>query len=149
MDIQIAEPIGKWDGKKEYLMTPEDSKYIKQLQLNSPVLPDGQRMITRDIFTNDIYAGEKDHCLAGTEFMGLTPDGQLLPCNFLQFSLGNIRDRMITEMRDALLTNSWFRDAQPKCLCGEDREFIDRFIMPYVGQPKPLDAYRIFDLEKI
>ena len=148
MDVQIAEPVGKWDGKKEYLMTPQDSKYIKQLQLNSPVLQGGQRIIKRDIFTGDIFTGEQDHCPAGTEFMALTADGQLLPCNFLQFSLGNIRDKTITEMRNALLTSSWFDGKHPKCPCGEDKEFIDTFIMPYVGQPKPLDAYKIFNLKE-
>jgi MoaA/NifB/PqqE/SkfB family radical SAM enzyme len=144
IDIQIAEPVGKWDGKKECLMTPEDSKYIKQLYVNSPILKNGQRIVNRDIFS-----GDQDHCPAGTEFMGLIANGQLLPCNFLQFSLGNIRDRTITEMRNALLTNSWFNGEQPKCLCGEDQEFIDSFIMPYVDQPKPLDAYKIFNLKEV
>lgn len=142
MDVQIAEPVGKWDGKKESLMTPEDSKYIKQLQLDSPILASGQKMISRDIFS-----GNYDHCPAGTEFMGLTVDGQLLPCNFLQYSLGNIRDKTIKEMREALLTSEWFDGKHPNCLCGEDNEFINTFLMPYVDQPKPLNAYKIFDLK--
>jgi len=144
IDVQIAEPVGKWDGKKKYLMTPEDSKYIKQLQVNSPILKYGQRMVNRDIFTED-----QDHCPAGTEFIGLSADGQLLPCNFLQLSLGNIRDRTITEMRKALLTSSWFNGKHSKCLCGEDQEFINTFVMPYVDQPKPLDAYSVFNLEEV
>ncbi len=143
IDVQIAEPVGQWDGKKEYLMTPSDSEYIKKLQLNCPVLKNGQRMVNRDIFT-----GEKDHCPAGTEFMELSTDGQILPCNFLQFSLGTIRDRTITEARNALLTNGWFDGKHSKCLCGEDHEFIGKYIMPYVGQPKPLDAYEIFNLKR-
>ena len=79
-------------------MTPDDSQYIKQLQINSPNLKNGQKMVNRDI-----YAGDSDHCPAGTEFMGLTADGELLPCNFLQYSLGNIREHSITEMREKLL----------------------------------------------
>ncbi len=142
VDVQIAEPVGKWDGEKKYLMTSEDSKYIKRLQVNSPILKNGQRIVNRDIFT-----GDQDHCPAGIEFMGLTAAGQLLPCNFLQFSLGNIRDQTITEMRKALLTSSWFNGKHFKCLCGENQEFIDTFIMPYVSQPKPLDAYSIFSLD--
>lgn len=141
LDVQIAEPVGKWDGKKECLITPEDSKYIKQLRLDSPVLVNGQEMINRDIFS-----GNYDHCPAGTEFMGLTTDGQLLPCNFLQYSLGNIRDKTIKEMRKELLTSVWFDGKHPNCICGEDNDFIDTFIMPYVGQTKPLDAYKIFNL---
>jgi len=143
IDVQIAEPVGKWDGKKEYLMTPQDSEYIKRLRMNSPVLKNGQIMVNRDIFT-----GAQDHCPAGTEFMALTANGLLLPCNFLQFSLGNIRDKTITEMRNALLSNSWFNGKHPVCLCGEDPQFIDTFIMPYLGQEKPLDAYKIFNLKE-
>lgn len=143
IDIQIAEPVGKWDGKKEYLMTPHDSEYIKKLQVNSPVLKNGQRMVSRDIFT-----GDQDHCPAGTEFIGLTAGGQLLPCNFLQYSLGNVRDKTITEMRNALLSCNYFDGKHPRCLCGEDQQFIDTFIMPYLGQAKPLDAYRSFNLKE-
>ncbi|MSN25201.1 MAG: radical SAM protein [Geobacter sp.] len=141
MDVQIAEPVGKWDGKKELLMTPADTEFIKKLQLASPILSNGQRMINRDI-----YCGESDHCPAGTEFMGLTADGQLLPCNFLQISLGNVRDRSIASMRDALLKNPWFNDDHPVCLCGEDPDFIDTYIVPYVDKQKPLNACEVFKL---
>lgn len=143
MDVQIAEPVGKWDGEKELLMTPADTAHIKQLQLESPLLKHGQRMINRDIF-----CGEHDHCPAATEFMGLTADGQLLPCNFLQFTLGNIRDKSVRQMREDLLTCSWFDDTHPVCICGEDADFIDSYIMPYRSLPKPLDAYTIFGLAK-
>lgn len=143
IDMQIAEPVGKWDGMKEHLITSEDAKYIKHLQQTSPVLSNGQDMIKRDIFS-----GSEDHCPAGTEFMGITADGYLLPCNFLQYSLGNIRDKTIKEMRAALLTNSWFDGKRPNCIIGEDHDFIDTFVTPYVKQPKPLDAYKVFKLQK-
>ena len=142
MDVQIAEPVGKWDGKKELLMTPEDTAYIKELQLTSPILKHGHKMINRDIF-----CGDKDHCPAGKEFMGLTADGQFLPCNFLQFSLGNVKDKSIRQMRDDLLKNTWFSGHHPVCLCGEDFEFIDKYIIPFVDKEKPLNAYDIFELE--
>lgn len=142
LDVQIAEPVGMWDGQKDHLITPEDAKYIKHLQEISPKLPNGQDMIKRDIF-----AGCKDHCPAGTEFMGLTADGQLLPCNFLQYSLGNIRDNTIKEMREALLTSQWYDGKHLNCIIGEDHEFIDTFVIPYIGQSKPLDAYKIFNLK--
>lgn len=142
IDIQIAEPVGKWDARKDLLMRPEDSQYIKKLQINSPILNNGQRMVKRDIF-----CGDQDHCPAGTEFMALTADGQFLPCNFLQFSLGNIRNNKLSEMREDLLRSEWFDNKHPSCLCGEDEEFIEKFIMPYAKQPKPLNAYEVFNLK--
>lgn len=141
MDVQIAEPVGKWDGRKDVLITPEDAAHIKHLQQVSGRIGTGQTMINRDI-----YCGDNDHCPAGIEFMSLSADGQFLPCNFLQFSLGNIRDRSVRQMRDDLLTSPWFRGAIPNCLCGENEEFIDQYIVPHAGKPKPLDAYEIFGL---
>jgi MoaA/NifB/PqqE/SkfB family radical SAM enzyme len=142
MDIQIAEPVGKWDGKTENLIFPEDAIFIKNLQKISPVLKNGLIMINRDV-----YSGAFDHCPAGTEFMGLTADGRLLPCNFLQFSLGNIKDKTIKQMRDDLLTSPWFDGKHPTCICGENQEFIKKFITPFTEKEKPLDAYAVFGLQ--
>jgi MoaA/NifB/PqqE/SkfB family radical SAM enzyme len=143
IDVQIAEPVGKWDGKIEHLMTKEDTVYIKKLQIKSPMLSNGQRMVNRDI-----YSGEFDHCPAGTEFMGITVDGQVLPCNFLQYTLGNIQTNSIKEMRDLLLTSQWFDGKHPVCLCGENQNFIYKFILPYKNVQKPLNARDIFHLKE-
>jgi MoaA/NifB/PqqE/SkfB family radical SAM enzyme len=139
IDVQIAEPVGKWDGKKDALMTREDSAYIKRLQKECPVLPHGQKMVNRDIF-----CGEKDHCPAATEFMSLSTDGQLLPCNFLQYSLGNISEHSVKEMRDAIMKSPWFDGRQPECIIGENHDFVDTYVVPYVDQQKPLDAWKVF-----
>lgn len=141
LDVQIAEPVGKWDGRKDMLITPDDARYIKRLRDESGAIATGQAMINRDI-----YCGERDHCPAGLEFMSLTANGKLLPCNFLQFSLGDIRDRSIRQMRDDLLRSPWFRGEVSNCLCGENDAFIDRYIVPHKNEAKPLDAYELFDL---
>lgn len=141
IDVQIAEPVGKWDGRTDLLITPEDAAHIKMLREKAPILKNGLNMVNRDV-----YCGDRDHCPAGSEFMGLTADGQLLPCNFLQFSLGSIRHRTVAEMRAAIMERRWFQGASPLCLCGEDREFIDAFIVPFVDRPKPLDAFQVFGL---
>lgn len=143
IDVQIAEPVGKWDCKKELLISPEDALFIKQLQINSPLLPNGQRLIHRDIYTGDC-----DHCPAGTDFMAITADGQLLACNFLQYSLGNIRDKSIKQMRSDLQTSFWFDGKRPNCILGEDEEFFSSFVLPYENSQKPLDAYEVFKLKR-
>lgn len=144
VDVQIAEPVGKWDGRRDLLITPEDAAYIKKLQQQTlGMLPNGQNMIGRDI-----YSGSMDHCPAATEFMSLSADGELLPCNFLQFSLGNIRDYSIKDMRDAALQSTWFDGIHPNCIIGEDHSFIDQFVEPYLDKPKPLNAYSVFGISR-
>ena len=92
----------------------------------------------------DVYTGSADHCPAATEFMSLSADGELLPCNFLQFSLGNVCDYSVESMRAAILQSPWFDGAHPNCIIGEDRDFLRQFVEPHLERPKPLDAYSVF-----
>lgn len=140
IDIQVAEPVGKWDGRTDDLLRPSDSAYLKQLQKTVPPLPNGIDTIHRDLYFDD-----GDHCPAGLEFMSIAADGSVLPCNFLQFRLGKIGDGSIAKMIDDLRESPWF-SGKPSCICGEDNEFIDAFIKPYIDQPKPLNAYEVFGL---
>lgn len=142
MDVQIAEPVGKWDGLRDLLITPEDAEYIKRLREESGKIANGQMMINRDIF-----CGDGDHCPAGLEFMSLSANGQLLPCNFLQFSLGNVQEKSVQTMREDLISSKWFCGKVSNCLCGENDEFIDKFITPFKDEQKPLNAYDVFGLE--
>lgn len=142
LQIDIAMPVGKWDGREDILLTKEHVKYLKQLSLDNNYASDGHPLIKRDLYHED-----GDRCRAGKDVMYITVDGEVTPCCFLQFSLGNIAEKSIRRMRDDLLKNKWFNGQQPKCLCGENREFFDKFITPYVGVAKPLDAYKVFDLK--
>jgi MoaA/NifB/PqqE/SkfB family radical SAM enzyme len=143
MDVQIAEPVGKWDGQKDLLIRPEDAAYLKKLQQELPRLANGQTAIHRDIFIRD-----RDHCPAATEFMALSSDGHVLTCNFLQFSLGKVGEMSISAMREAIMSSPWFDGSKPNCICGEDDTFIDTFIVPHTGRPKPLDAYDVFSIPR-
>ncbi|MGE5417989.1 MAG: radical SAM/SPASM domain-containing protein [Acidobacteriota bacterium] len=138
MDVQIAMPVGKWDGRKDLLVTDEDTKYLWELYQHSPILPNGQKLLNRDIFCG--------FCPAVTEFISITASGEVLPCNFIQYTMGNIKEKSLTEMRNDFLALEWFDGRHLKCLCGEDMDFVDKFIVPYVDRQKPLNAYEIFGL---
>lgn len=142
LQIDIAMPVGKWDANEDILLKKEDSDYLKNLWENSPIISDGKKLITRDIF------GEfEQRCRAGNEGMAISSDGQFLPCNFLQFSLGNIAEKSVKEMYSALSKSEWFNKKNSLCLAGEDRIFFNKFIKPYKNLPKPLDAWKIFRLK--
>jgi MoaA/NifB/PqqE/SkfB family radical SAM enzyme len=143
-DVQIAEPVGKWDGRADLLITKEDALYIKRLQKESPKTWNGRDMIKRDI-----YCGDCDHCPAGKEFMAISADGNLLPCNFLQFTLGRIdKIESIRKARQDLLSSPWFKNIYGECILGENKDFIDEFILSNVEKEKPLCAYKAFNLLK-
>ncbi|MGV8151735.1 MAG: radical SAM/SPASM domain-containing protein [Candidatus Nanoarchaeia archaeon] len=141
LQVDIAMPVGGWEARTDILLTEEDSKYLKDLSLKNIIASDGHPLIKRDLYNPDC-----NRCRAGTEGLYITVDGQVTPCNFLQFTLGNIGEKSIRKMREDLLKSEWFNGKQPKCLCGENRDFINNFIVPYKGKEKPLDAYEIFGL---
>lgn len=144
IDIQVAMPVGKWDGMRDIRITPEDAAQLRKMYDELGTFEDGMRRIGRDV-----YAGtEEECCPAGRDFMALTAEGEILPCNFCQFSLGNIREVSLKDARKALMSSKWFQGTHPVCLLGEDDEFFDKYVAPYVDTPKPLDAYKLFDLEK-
>ncbi|MFH0899280.1 MAG: radical SAM protein [Pseudomonadota bacterium] len=143
VDIQIAEPVGRWEGRTDILIRPEDAAYLKKLQTELPVLPNGQWAAHRDI-----YSGKQDHCPAGTEFMAVSSSGHVLPCNFLQYHLGKIGKIPIEEMRNAIVSSPWFDGTQARCVLGEDQDFIGSFVLPYQDTPKPLDAYSVFGIRR-
>lgn len=142
-DVQIAEPVGKWDGNKECLITKEDAAYIMELYKQSPIMDNGQTMVKRDL-----YRGNKVCCPAGKEFMAITVDGNFMPCNFIQASLGNIKDKSLRDMRNDLLKSEWFCKEYPYCILGESDDYFYSIVSKYKDEKKPLDAYRVFELSK-
>lgn len=145
-EVQIAEPVGKWDGNRECLITKEDADYIYKLYQDSPIMDNGQIMVKRDLYRGHSDQGGKVCCPAGKEFMSITADGNFLPCNFIQASLGNIKDKSLREMRNDLLKSKWFCNEYPYCILGECDEYFDEVVMKYKDEEKPLDAYKVFDL---
>lgn len=144
LDLQMAMPVGRWHGLTEYMITPEDAAAIKTLYEQSPILPNGQRLINRDIFN----FGGRDHCPAGNKFLAITAGGDILPCNFVQFSIGRVGEVSIREAREALIGNPWFDGNQPRCLTGENLDFVHRFIAPLPANAFPQDAYAAFGLKR-
>lgn len=141
-EAQIAEPVGKWDGNKECLITEEDAAYIYELYKCAPIMDNGQKMVKRDLYRD----GGKVCCPAGTEFMAITADGNFMPCNFIQATLGNIKDRSLKEMRGDLLKSEWFCKEYPYCILGECDKYFHEIVEKYKDVEKPLDAYEVFNL---
>ncbi|WP_031480999.1 radical SAM/SPASM domain-containing protein [Maridesulfovibrio frigidus] len=144
VDVQVAMPVGKWEGKKDIRITPDEAKFLKNIYISKGLLPSGRRHIGRDIYK----FSEKDRCIAGKYFMAVTASGEILPCNFCQYTLGNIKDTSLIQARQDLMTSKWFQGTHPRCLLGEDDDFFDQYVTPNIAKEKPLDAYELFSLER-
>jgi MoaA/NifB/PqqE/SkfB family radical SAM enzyme len=144
LDVQIAMPVGKLEGRRELLMQPEDSRHIHAMRTAYPLLPNGQEFIKRDVYNS----GDTPQCPAGRDFMSLTSDGHILPCIFCQYSLGRLPETTLAQARRDIMQSPWFQGTHPRCLLGEDETFYERYAAPYLGVAKPLDAYTVFHLRR-
>lgn len=142
-DVQIAEPVGKWDANRECLITKDDAEFIYNLYKESPIMKNGQITIKRDIFRGGHIA-----CPAGRNTLSITANGNVLPCNFIQTTFGNIRDRSLKEIRDDILQCEWFNRDHAYCPIGESAKFFDEIVERYKDRPKPLDGYEVFGIKR-
>lgn len=143
VDIQVAQPVGKWEGHLDMLIDDADAQYLREKYENSKVYRGGLGSIQRDVYKNFCRAG----CPAVKESLSIAPNGDVLPCVFIHVSIGNIRERSIASMRDAALQLECFREYNPVCLSGEDREFIKKYLTKLVGKLKPVSFSEVFEVE--
>lgn len=60
--------------------------------------------------------------------MAIMVDGKFMPCNFIQATLGNIKDKSLKEMRDDLLKSKWFCMEYSYCILGECDEYFKEVV---------------------
>ncbi|MBF0619630.1 MAG: radical SAM protein [Candidatus Omnitrophica bacterium] len=138
--VLIAIPAGEWCGNTSDLITEEDAKYIQKLHEQYPLL---RRDITA---VNNVDTG----CRAVSYALYITAEGEVLPCPFLHFTLGNA---FVTPLKDILAKGhrvKEFHDYSPKCLAGEDKDFIKKYMSKTFGvKDLPLKVEDVFSLDPL
>ncbi len=137
LDLLIARALGEWEGKHEVLITEADAAYLRELHRQYP-------MARRDVFPS--YGLERG-CGAVNCTLHITKYGDVLPCVYIQIAIGNIFDAPLKEIIDRGLSIRHFRDFNPKCLSGEDRGFIDKYLTKCYGKPLPIPYSEAFTAE--
>lgn len=126
--LNLATPAGEWSDQKEILLTKEDCLYIRDLVKN-------EKYIRVDLDGNYTTYG----CGAAKEILYLTPVGDVLTCPFIHVTFGNIKENSLMEIRDQMLGVDQFKVYNSKCLCAEDKNFIENY-MTRINQMSYLPA---------
>ena len=82
-------------------------------------------------------------CNAGN-ILYITPWGDVLPCPFIHIKLGNIYEQSLPEIVDYTFSIPEFSGFSDKCLAGEDREFVSRYMSGKMSTKDPVDARTLF-----
>ena len=113
-------PIGR--GQQKYNLTPEEYKtlitWVKMQNdsLNSRYVITQERwmgIIDEELFHNELFVG----CSAGIYYLGLRPNGDIVPCQLNKYVLDNIRNNSLKEVwQNNPLLEAW-RERQVKNTC--------------------------------
>ncbi len=129
-----AKPVGNWEGRYDILFDKDDMAYIEELGKSHTV------------FTHLTPSyGLNMGCIAVKGMFTVTQSGDVLPCPFIQISIGNILDEPLKDIIQRGLDIKFFGEHVGTCLIGEDRNFIENYMAKYVyGKPLPVPCAEVF-----
>lgn len=117
--------VGEWERNYSVLLTDDEKKYVESLESR-------YNMNTHLSKQYGINIG----CLAVKRSITITQSGDVLPCHWMYFSLGNIFD---TPLQNILKKGMrYFRKFSPICLMSDDREFIDKYVSKTWSKKVPI-----------
>lgn len=137
LDIVVAKALGEWEGRHDVLISEEDANFLCELNQKHPV---ARRDVTPAF-------GMLKGCGAVNSNLHITQYGDVLPCGYIHITIGNIFEEELKAILDRGLSIRHFKNYNPKCLSGEDRCFIDRYMTKFYGKSLPIHWTEAFSDE--
>lgn len=127
-------PVGEWAGNFNLLITPDDIAYL-----------DGLRSKYHLYEHLTPGYGLNIGCLAVKRMISITQFGEVLPCPWMYFSLGNIFNEPLQYIiRKGM---RYFGEHENACLVSSNRKFVDKFIAKTYGREFPVPIEEIMPLD--
>lgn len=133
----FACPAGRWQDNLKILVNAQDRQYLDRLKEKSS-------WIRRDMDSNWFRFG----CGAVKEVLYVTPYGEVMPCPFLHFSLGNLKKEPLKKIRARGLEYQIFQEYHSLCLAAEDKFFMRKYLRAIKGRKLPVKVELIKEILK-
>lgn len=112
--LNLPVPAGKWRKNKDFLFNSEDRIKLNNLLKKNPHM-------RTDFESNWHMRG----CPAFKEKCYLMPNGEVLPCPFIQMSFGNVKESSLLDIQKKALQFDYFKKYHQICIAAEDNYFIE------------------------
>ena len=130
-----AKPVGAWEGVYDSMVTRDDMKYF------SDVLEKKYSVCTHLTPGYGLNLG----CIAVKGMISVTQTGDVLPCPYIQVSIGNIFLEPLKDIINRGLSIAEFGEFRDTCMIAEDMNFIKTYVEPHIyGKPVPVPCERVF-----
>ena len=116
------------------LINEEDAEFLRRAHDKYPVLH-------RDTFPS--YGMDKG-CGCVNACLHITQYGDVLPCVYVHIGIGNIFKESLKDIIDRGMSIKHFKNYNPKCLSGEDRNFIENYMTKFYGKQLPVPYTEVF-----
>jgi len=135
--INIAIPSGNWQGNLDVMIDEKDRERLLYLRKK-------YGNVLRDLWNPFDKNKEKVLGCQTISKMYITPNGDVLVCSFLHIKIGNIYEQSLKEIVDYGFSIKHFRNYSDVCLAGENREFVNKYMLEDMSIFNPLDARKVF-----
>jgi MoaA/NifB/PqqE/SkfB family radical SAM enzyme len=135
VDLLPARALGEWEGRYDVLIDEDDAALLRELHKKYPVA-------RWDMFPR--YELSTVSCGTVDSTLHISKYGEVQPCAYIQISIGNIFDDNLRDIIQRGFNIKYFRNFSPKCLSGEDRNFILKYMSKCNNRPVPVSYKEIF-----
>lgn len=124
-------PVGEWQGRTDLLLTADDFKFLQDEY-------DMQ-------FHTSKHFGISMGCVAVKKILTVTAFGDVMPCIWMYYSLGNILE---TPLRDIIAKGmKYFGEYHATCRLSEDADFIEQYNKNIKGRTLPIPIESVWEKE--
>jgi len=111
--VTLAKPVGTARDQDTWVCTKEDVDYLKFLETKY------------NIFTHMTpNYGQPGRCITVKGINTVNHDGEIIPCPYMDLSIGNVTKEPLSVILERGMMNSWLGPYRDECIIGENFDFI-------------------------
>lgn len=111
--VTLAKPVGTAREQDTWVCTKKDVDHLKMLENKY------------NIFTHMTPSyGQPGRCITVKGINTVNHDGEIIPCPYMDLSIGNVTKEPLSAILDRGMKNSWLGPYRDECIIGEHKEFI-------------------------
>jgi MoaA/NifB/PqqE/SkfB family radical SAM enzyme len=111
--VTLAKPVGTAREQDTWVCTKKDVDHLKMLENKY------------NIFTHMTPSyGQPGRCITVKGINTVNHDGEIIPCPYMDLSIGNVTKESLSSIMERGMKNSWLGPYRDECIIGEHKDFI-------------------------
>jgi MoaA/NifB/PqqE/SkfB family radical SAM enzyme len=111
--VTLVKPVGTARGQDDWVCTKKDLDHLKNLEDKY------------NIFTHMTPSyGQPGKCITVKGINTVNHDGEIIPCPYMDLSIGNVTGMPLAEIMDRGMKDKWLGPYRDECIIGENYDFI-------------------------